>query len=261
VLNQHKPLTADRIAPLLRGRFGRPYLWSETYTSTQDVLRDTGLPEGALAVTEHQTAGRGRAGRQWEDEPGTALLLSLLLRPPAGAEAAQLSLVCALAVAETVERTTGVGTRVKWPNDVLVEDRKLAGILLEGREQTVACGIGLNVNQDAASLARAARLPAASLRTVTGHEHDRAPLLALLLELLEARYDGWCRDGLAPLLPELERRDALRGRTVTVGDAAGVASGIAPDGRLRVRADDGTTVLVGSGEVAVGGERGPTVSD
>jgi BirA family biotin operon repressor/biotin-[acetyl-CoA-carboxylase] ligase len=242
-------LTADLVEPMLRGRLGRPYLWSESCRSTQEELGDPGLPEGAVAVTEHQTVGRGRGGRSWEDAPGTALLLSVLLRPPESTAVPQLSLVSALAVAEAVGATAALDTRVKWPNDVLADGRKLAGILLESREGAVVCGIGVNVGQTEEVLPREARSPAASLRTLTGRAHDRAELLVTLLERLEACYDAWLADGLAPLLPELERRDALRGRDVRVGELEGVAAGIAPDGRVRVTRADGTTVLVASGEV------------
>ena len=113
-------LTPDVVRPLLRGRLGTPYRWSPECASTQDVLRDVELPEGAVAVTDHQTGGRGRSGRAWEDVAGRSLLASLLLRPAAGAPAEQLSLVTGLAVAETIDRIAGVQSELKWPNDVLV---------------------------------------------------------------------------------------------------------------------------------------------
>ena len=245
----HTPLTADLVGPLLRGRLGRPYLWSESCPSTQDVLRDAALQEGAVAVTEHQTGGRGRAGRQWEDTPGAALLFSVRLRPANATAAPQLSLVCALAVAESVESATELEASVKWPNDVLVAGHKVAGILLEGHEGAVVCGIGVNVSQTEAMLPGDARMPPASLHTLTGREHDRSALLVSLLERLETRYDAWLDAGLAPLLPEVERRNALRGRTVHVGDDAGTAGPIAEDGRLTLTRADGTIVLVASGDV------------
>ena len=252
MLNQHKALlTPDLVRPRLRGRFGEPYLWSASCASTQDTLRHRDLTEGAVAVTEHQTSGRGRRGRTWHDEPGTSLLLSLALEPPDRAAAAQLSLVCALAVAEAVEAAAVRPAQVKWPNDVLVDERKVAGILLEGEGDVVVCGIGINVNQRRGALPEGTRLPATSLRALTGGEHDRALLLVDLLERLEARYDAWCGDGLAPLLPDLERRDALHGRAITVGRVSGTARGIAADGRLRVAAADGTETLVTSGDVSV----------
>jgi BirA family biotin operon repressor/biotin-[acetyl-CoA-carboxylase] ligase len=125
----------------------------------------------------------------------------------------------------------------------------VAGILLEGRDGAVVCGIGVNVNQTEEGLPARARSAAASLRTLTGRRHDRATVLADLLKRLEASYDHWQEAGLAPLHPELDRRDALRGREVTVGDVTGTAAGIAPDGRLRVAGVDGVETLVASGEV------------
>ena len=245
-------LGPERVEPLLRGRLGRPYVHVAECETTQ-LLLPADAPVGAVATADHQRAGRGRHGRRWEDEPGSSLLVSRGLRPPPGAPVAQLSLVCALAVAETVERAAAVEARVKWPNDVLVDGRKIAGILLEGRDGAVVCGIGINVDQSQAGLPGDARTPAASLRTLTGREHDRALVLVELLERLEAGYDAWLGSGLVRLLPALERRDALRGRAVTVGDVSGTAAGIAPDGRLRVAGADGVERLVASGEVETPG--------
>jgi len=249
VFEERELLTPDVVQPSLQGRFGRPYLWCEECTSTQDVLRDESLPEGAVAVTEHQTAGRGRSGRAWDDAAGGSLLCSLLLRPPAGSPVEQLSLVVGLAVADAVDSIAGVVAQLKWPNDVLVDGRKVAGVLLESGGGAVICGIGINVDQSEHELPAATRLPPASLRTATGRRHDRAGLLAELLSRLEQRYDTWLDAGLPALLPELERRDALCGSVVGIGDVTGTAVGIAEDGRLRIRLPDGTTTLVASGEV------------
>lgn len=247
-MNPHELLTADIVEPLLRGRFGRPFLWSESCSSTQDALRGADLPEGAVAVTEHQTAGRGRDGRQWHDLPSRSLLLSLLLRPPREAPVPQLSLVAGLAVAESVEESRDAAG-IKWPNDVLLGGRKVAGVLLEGSEGDVVCGIGINVSQTEDELPGDTRVPAGSLASIAGRAPDRAELLVSLLEIFEHRYDTWCRSGLAPLLDELEARSVLRGTRVRVGNETGTAGGIAPDGRLTLRRDDGSTVLMGSGEV------------
>ena len=234
----------------MRGRFGRPYLWRESCSSTQDVLRGTALPEGAVAVAEHQTAGRGRERRRWEDVPGRSLLLSLLLRPPAGSAAEQLSLVAGLAVAEAIE-THRDDAALKWPNDVLLAGRKVAGVLLEGSEGADVCGVGINVSQAEAELPTETSMPAGSLALLSGHEPDRAEMLVTLLEILEHRYDAWLASGLAPFLDELEARNALRGRRISVGGHAGTAGRIAPDGRLTIHRADGTTVLVRSGEARV----------
>ena len=248
-MSDRQLLTADVMEPLLRGRFGRPYLWSDACTSTQDVLgADPDLPEGTVAVTEHQTAGRGREGRRWLDVAGRSLLFSVLLRPPAGSPAQQLSLVAGLAVAEAVEESRNTAG-IKWPNDVVLGGRQVAGVLLEGAGGALRCGIGVNVSQAEGELPRDTRVPAGSVVAVTGRAPGRAELLVALLEILEHRYDAWRRAGLAPLLDELEARNVLRGRHVEVGGVAGRAGRIAADGRLTLLRDDGTTVLVGSGEV------------
>jgi BirA family transcriptional regulator, biotin operon repressor / biotin---[acetyl-CoA-carboxylase] ligase len=248
-VNRHERLMPDLVEPLLRGRFGRPYLWSAECASTQDVLRDPSLNEGAVAVTEHQTAGRGREGRAWEDVPGRALLLSVLLRPRDGLPVQQLSLVAGLAVAEAIDAVAGTSAELKWPNDVLLDGRKVAGVLLESTEGTVICGIGVNVAQPEAELPADVRVPAGSLQTATGRDHDRPTLLVELLARLQRRYEEWLDLGLALFLPDLERRDALRGVALQVGGVSGTAAGIAADGRLRIRGRDGTETLVASGEV------------
>ncbi|MGL6278849.1 MAG: biotin--[acetyl-CoA-carboxylase] ligase [Gaiella sp.] len=246
-------LTEDVVLPLVRGRFAVPYLWHARCASTQDVLRGSGLPEGAVAVAEHQTAGRGRAGRSWVDAPGRAVLVSILLRPPSGSPLPQLSLVAGLAVAETVETLTGRSAAVKWPNDVLLDDRKVAGILLEGDGDAVVCGIGVNVAQLPSELPADARVAPTSLALATGLEHDRATVLARVLDGVERRYDAWRHDGLAPLLPELERRNALRGRRARAEGVEGVVGRLADDGRIELLLDDGTARLARSGELELGG--------
>ena len=242
-------LTEAAVRPFLRGRLGAPYTWLAECTSTQDVLRGTDAPEGAIVVTEHQTAGRGRAGRVWEDGTSRAILASVLLRPEPTTEVAQLSLVVGLAVAEAMEALAGRAAMVKWPNDVIIDDRKVAGILLEADSTGVVCGIGVNVNQAADELPGNTSLPAGSLALVTGDVHDRAPLLAAILATLEERYDTWRALGLGSLLPALEARNWLRGRPVATGVGNGIAGDLTADGRLQLELPDGTTIAVGSTEI------------
>lgn len=242
-------LEPSRLRPLLRGELGEPYLYNEETSSTQDMLRDGNFRHGTVAVAEHQTAGRGRAGRRWDDAPSTALLMSVLLRPPRAAVLPQLSLVVGLAVAETIEHECGVHAVVKWPNDVLIEDHKVAGILLEASDGNVACGIGINVNQVERDLPPSARTPATSVRLAAGRPFDRGTLLASLLVGLERRYANWLTGGLALVAGELERRNALHGQKVRVAGRAGTAGVIAADGRLTIVLERGDIVLVESGEV------------
>ncbi len=148
-------LSFEAVDRHLKGRFGRPYTYAAECESTQHLLADD-APEGAVAVTDHQTAGRGRHGRTWEAPQGTALLCSIVLHPPAERDAPELTLVGAIAAAEAVEGATGLAAQIKWPNDVMLSRRKVCGVLGELRDGVVTLGIGLNVNQtrDAAPLGR-----------------------------------------------------------------------------------------------------------
>ena len=150
----------------LKGRFGRPYTYVDECESTQLLLE--GAPEGAVAACDVQTAGRGRYGSAWEAPAGTALLCSIVLHPPPERERPELTLVGAIAAAEAVEGATGLAAQIKWPNDVMLNRRKVCGVLGELRDGVVTLGIGINVNQTREQLPSDAHTPAASLRTITG---------------------------------------------------------------------------------------------
>lgn len=240
-------LAPPRVEPLFTGRFGKPYLYEESCESTQRLF-DAGLPEGAVAVCDVQTGGRGRLGRSWEAPPGTAVLCSLLLKPPPGRSAPELSLVGGIAVAETVERATNLAAQIKWPNDVMLNRRKVAGILAEASGDTVALGIGLNVNQRLEELPADARVQPASLYTMDGVQRERAGVLGDLLAALERSYDLWLEGGLDALYDGLGARDFLRGRKITIDGEVGVGVGIDRTGRFEVEVD-GKRRLVDSGEL------------
>ena len=232
---------------------GAPRIHEAACGSTQALLLGSGLPEGAVATTDHQTAGRGRLGRTWEEAPGTALLVSVLLRPPAERRAPELSLVAAVATAEAVEDATGLSAQIKWPNDVMLSRRKVAGILAEMRAPEVVVGIGVNVNQARNQLPPDTRTPAASLLTVTGREHDRAALLESLLARLDAAYARWRARGLEGVYDDLGARDFLRGRRVRHDGAEAIAVMVDREGRLVLELAEGGRRAVESGEVEVVG--------
>lgn len=221
------------VEPLLTGRFGRPYLYREVCTSTQTLL-GADRPEGAAAVCEEQTGGRGRRGRAWLAPARSSILCSVLLRPPGGRRLPELSLVGGVAAASVVETMLGVPAGIKWPNDVLVDGAKVAGILAEAHDGAVVLGIGLNVNQTRGQLPGGLSPPAASLRTVDGRERERGPILARLLAELERRYGRWLDAGFEGVRAELASRDVLQGRPVRIDGVAGVAVGIGAEGRLLV---------------------------
>ena len=181
-------LHPESVVPRLRGRFGHPYLYVEVCPSTQRLLGDE-HSEGAVALTEEQTEGRGRLGRSWHSPAGVSLLFSVLLEPPVETvRLPELTVVAGEAVRESIVAVTGLTPEIKLPNDVLVAGRKTAGILAEAREGRVVLGIGVNVNVPAEELPGEA---ATSLLVERGSEVDRVELLVEILDHLERHYDRW----------------------------------------------------------------------
>lgn len=184
-------LAPDTVRPLLRGRFGGVYRYAEVAPSTQRMLTEDHA-EGAVAVAEEQTEGRGRLGRRWHAAPGSSILVSVLLLPAVEPpRLPELSLVAGGAVAQAIAAVTGIEPAIKFPNDVLIEGRKVAGILAESSESRVVVGIGLNANQTARELPTDTVTPPTSLRVELGDPVERAELLAAILFELEQAYDAW----------------------------------------------------------------------
>jgi BirA family transcriptional regulator, biotin operon repressor / biotin---[acetyl-CoA-carboxylase] ligase len=184
-------LAPNVVKPLLRGRFGHIYRYAEITDSTQRMLAENEA-EGAVAAAEEQTEGRGRLGRAWEAPTGTSVLASVLLLPVMEASRLpELSLVAGGAVAQAIGEVTGLEPAIKFPNDVLVGGRKVAGILAESSEGRVVLGIGVNVNQALGQLPTDARIEPTSLRLELGEPVSRAQLLAVILLQLEHAYDAW----------------------------------------------------------------------
>lgn len=188
-------LEPEAVLPALRGRFGREYAYVESAPSTQ-LLLEPDAQEGAVAVADEQTAGRGRLGRRWFAPAGTSLLCSVQLRPEVSPERLpELTGVAARACAEAIAAMTGIQPELKFPNDLLAGGRKVAGILAEAREGRVVLGIGVNVNVEEVDLPTEVDRPATSLLVETGGPISRADLLVELLERLEQRYDAWVDQG------------------------------------------------------------------
>jgi BirA family biotin operon repressor/biotin-[acetyl-CoA-carboxylase] ligase len=225
----------------------------ESVTSTQELvaaLAREGAPAGTTVTAAHQTGGRGRRGRSWWDAPGESLLLSILLRPPGPvAQAPQLSLVAALAVADALGTAAALRARIRWPNDVLVDGRKISGILPEavsgdGRVVGhVVLGLGINVNQTKFPAALAAR--STSIRQLTGRPHELVPLRRDVLEALERRYARWLAGGFAALRDECRQRSCTLGERVRGdGGVQGLAVDITEDGALLVDTGGGALMRV-----------------
>jgi BirA family biotin operon repressor/biotin-[acetyl-CoA-carboxylase] ligase len=221
---------------------GRPRLHLRETASTNDrarALAEAGAPHGTLVTAGAQTAGRGRQGRTWSAPPGQALLCSLLLRH----HDRLLPLRAGLAVADVA----GDVALVKWPNDVLIDDRKLAGILVEARPLAgwAVLGIGINVAVDPADLPPDVRERAATLgRSPEALESTLGELLVRLAERLD--------EPALESLDALRARDALRDRPVRWSDGAGTGAGIDDAGSLLVRLADGSMRTLDAGEVHLG---------
>jgi len=184
-------LAPNAVKARLGGRFGTVYRYEEVTPSTQRLLHPDD-PEGAIGVAEEQTEGRGRLGRSWHAPARTSVLVSVLLRPAVPLpRLPELSLVSGGAVAEAIAEVTGLDPAVKFPNDVLLGGKKVAGILAESSEGRVVLGIGVNVNQTEDELPPEAQTEPTSLRLELGRPVDRIALLAAILLRVERAYDAW----------------------------------------------------------------------
>jgi len=246
---------------MLGATVGLPLTVTAATASTSDDAKRAavaGAPHGAAFVADSQTAGRGRGGHAWHSPAGENVYLSLVLRLGLDpASLAPLPLVAGIAVARVVDvALAGDRARIKWPNDVYVDGKKIAGVLAEtmtrAADPPVAIvGVGLNVFAE--SFPDGFATPATSLR-LAGPEAgapalDRDALAAALLHELGASAADLARDGLAAFRPELARRDFLAGRRISVGDVEGTAAGFDERGSLLVRSDRGVLQALVSGEV------------
>ena len=254
-------LDLDRLQALLRTEYiGRTVFYEAVVDTTMELAKrqaEAGAPEGALAIAEQQTAGRGRMGRSWVSPPGVNLYFTLVLRP-ALEHLRYLSVIAPLAVCHAIEETTGLLPRIKWPNDVVVGDKKVCGMMTQSElagDQVVFAltGIGINVNLDAAAHEEI-RAIATSLRAELGREVEREVVLAATLNHFEQLYQA-LRRGEVVSMAWKHRLDTL-GKHVRVSSAGGpMEQGVAvdadSDGSLILRRDDGSHVRVEAGEVTL----------
>ncbi len=259
----------DKILPsiiycgLKSGTLGREIHSFKSIGSTNETARrlaESGSPEGTLVIAEKQTKGRGRLGRSWHSPSGTGLYFSLILRPKIPySRLPALSLVAALSISRTLNKISGSDIRIKWPNDCLLSNRKIAGILVEmsaelDRVSYVILGIGINVNTPKSDFPLRLRSKATSLAVETGKTHSRGDILRGLLQDLEKSYKNFCSYGLRFIAPELVKRSAVIGREITFSlgkkKYAGRALGFDENGGLRVRTGDGVRTLA-AGEITL----------
>jgi BirA family biotin operon repressor/biotin-[acetyl-CoA-carboxylase] ligase len=231
--------------------FGRPRLHLRSTDSTNDrgrELAEAGAPSGAIVTADEQSAGRGRRGRVWSAPAGSALLFSALLRP-LGLEHGLLPLAVPVAVCEAIESVAPVRTRVKWPNDIWIEESKVAGVLIEARfPEWAVIGIGVNVSIEPDQFPEDLRWPATSIGHGVGLDAVREAVCGAL--------GSWTGASEAAILAEFRRRDALAGRPLSweggePASGSGTGAGVDERGHLLVGLDDGSRVALGSGEVSL----------
>ncbi len=231
-------------------RLGSPRVHLRRLDSTNIVARELavgGAPHGTVVTATEQLAGRGRQGRAWTARPGGSLICSWVIREPSPL----LSLAAGVAVAQVC----GADAKIKWPNDVLIDGRKVAGILVEGRpqEQWAVLGVGINVALRSQDFPEELRERAGSLGL---SEAELEPTLLRLASALE----HWLDVPGADVLAAVRTRDALLDQTVSWAQGVGIAAGIDAGGRLIVSLADGSEVRLDAGEVHLGAFSGTATS-
>jgi len=245
---------------------GAKLRWYRSVGSTNEVAMklatEEGVPHGTVVLADHQTAGRGRQGRSWVDQPRASLLMSVVLRPQIPAEeAGSLMLMGAVTVTRAIRQVTGLPAEVKWPNDILIDRKKVSGTLLEtvtkeSQVEVAILGIGVNCNEEQSDFPPGVRNRATSLRLELCREVDRAVLLEGLLLELERQYQSVLSGEAATIADDWRSLSMMLGREVTVEPGFGqpftaTAEDITEQGLLVLRHADGRTESVAAADVSV----------
>jgi len=267
LLSKPSRLTVQELLPKLNTRsFGRNLRLFDVVGSTQDELRalaEQGAPEGTVVIAEQQTSGRGRMGRAWVSPAGKGVWMSLLLRPSVPLPLTpQLTLLAAVALSRAITRLVPLTIGIKWPNDLLVDGRKISGILLESaaedeRLRYVVVGLGISANLDVEDYPEELLERAISLKMASGQPVSRSELIAAVLEQFEQLYALYLEQGFAPIRALWEAHAVTLNRTVTLTTPQGLIDGVPRElddmGGLRVELPDGSFRTIYSAEVSTPG--------
>ncbi len=242
-------------------KIGKQFIdYYDNIGSTNDrayQLAEGGEPEGTIVIAESQTRGKGRMGRKWTSPKASGIYMSIILRPDVETdEIPALTIIAAVAIIRAIKKACGVDTRMKWPNDILIEDKKVCGILTEIKAQPDAVeflvlGIGVNVNTPRGKLPP----EGTSLKIECGYHVSRPDLVRNMLSELESYYLKFNKEGFSALRDECMEYSLTLGKRVKVVEhhrsIEGVATGMDAKGALMVKTDDGEIKRVFSGDVAV----------
>ncbi|WP_339250025.1 biotin--[acetyl-CoA-carboxylase] ligase [Sporosarcina sp. FSL W8-0480] len=256
--------SANILNHLETSTYGRHVDYYETVESTQPIAHDAaqaGVPDGTLVVAEEQTAGRGRLFRPWASAARKGIWMSLIIRPTlTPQQAPQMTLVTAVAIVRAIEEVTGVEATIKWPNDILINGKKMTGILTElqadpDQVKAIIIGIGMNINQGEDDFPEELRSIATSLKIATGKQIDRAKLIASTLGYLEQYTNMYEKHGFGPIKLLWEGYSNTAGkriRAVMLNETLeGTAMGISEEGLLELQLDDGSVRGIYSADIEI----------
>lgn len=243
--------------------WGEVFLFEEidsTNTKGMDLARE-GAPEGTIILAETQRKGKGRLGRTWISPPAVNIYLSIIMRPDIPpSQAPFMTLMASVAAASAIRKAMGIPAFIKWPNDIILGEKKVGGILTEMRSgidriDFIVLGIGININLDTSILPPDVRLIATSIKEYLGKDVPRIEVLVAILKELDIWYNIFLKKGPRPILDEWRFLTATIGKRVKIaflsGVIEGVAEGIDEEGRLLVRIGTGAIEKVSSGDVTI----------
>ncbi len=265
LLNAPDKLYEQELVPLLQTNLiGQRFIYREAVESTNELAKELarqGAQDGTVVIAEEQTGGKGRLGRNWYSPPGQGIWFSIILRPPiAPVDIPKITIVCAVAVAKTIKDFTGVSAGIKWPNDILINNRKVAGILIEMNAETdkvnyLIVGIGINVNLDLKTIPPGLTGIITSLEEQKGGPVTRVGLLAELLNSLDVLYREFIEGNFTPILSVWKEMSVTLNRWVRIDSLNKIDEGIAFDidngGALLIMKKDGSMKRILSGEISI----------
>ena len=246
-------VTPEQITPHMNTKhLGRNIEYYKTCESTQIIASDkarTGAPHGTVIISEEQTAGKGRLDRSWDSTANKGIWMSVIIRPPISPDrAAQFTLVSAVAITQAIQEVTSLTPQIKWPNDILLNGKKVTGILTELQAEmdivhSIIIGIGVNVNQELSAFDESVQNIATSLKMENGEQVDRALLVSKILYYLEKYGNLYVEEGFKPIKILWESHNCTIGKriraTMLRETLEGVALGITNDGILELKLDSG----------------------
>ena len=258
-------LSKDEISAQVKGNFWKNIYLYRSVDSTNELAsslsKENKIGSGTVIIADQQENGKGRLGRKWISPPGSNIYMSILIKPKIlPKDAAFLTLISAVACTVALTKTTGLKISIKWPNDLMVSDKKVGGILTEvrsesGRIKTAIIGLGINVNINGNDFPAEIRDIATSLKEESGIYYSRTDIIVRILKEFELWYQSFSQNGKAPVIKKWRELSSTSGKMVRVATAIETFSGLAEDiddeGRLILRLPSGDIKKISSGDVTL----------